>query len=120
MHNLFGRVNEVHIYADEEEPGNFYIEKYIPGTTVTEALSLVQYFPSDLKKRMDEVIRARVRSKQLRPTQGVAFLENYVRGLGEYTYYNFWDSALRPQVEENATGGRGDGGTAGGNGKDEG
>jgi arginine decarboxylase len=120
MHNLFGRVNEVHVYADEEEPGNFYIEKYIPGTTVTEALSLVQYFPSDLKKRMDEVIRARVRSKQLRPTQGVAFLENYVRGLGEYTYYNFWDSALRPQVEENATGGRGDGGTAGGNGKDEG
>lgn len=100
MHNLFGRVNEVHIYADEEEPGNFYIEKYIPGTTVTEALSLVQYFPSDLKKRMDEVIRARVRTKQLRPTQGVAFLERYVRGLGEYTYYNFWDSTLRQEIPE--------------------
>jgi arginine decarboxylase len=95
MHNLFGRVNEVHIYADEEEPGNFYIEKYIPGTTVTEALSLVQYFPSDLKKRMDALIRSRVKSKQLRPTQGVTFLERYTQGLEEYTYYNFWDSTSK-------------------------
>ncbi len=91
MHNLFGRVNEVHVYADEEEPGNFYIEKYIPGTTVTEALSQVQYFPSDLRKRMDALIREKVKTKRLRPTQGVAFLDRYAKGLEEYTYYNFWD-----------------------------
>jgi hypothetical protein len=84
-------VNEVHVYADEEEPENFYIEKYIPGTTVTEALSLVQYFPSDLKKRMDDLIREKVKAKQLRPTQGVAFTERYAKGLEEYTYYNFWE-----------------------------
>ncbi len=95
MHNLFGRVNEVHVYADEEEPEDFYIEKYIPGTTVTEALSLVQYFPSDLKKRMDLMIREKVRSKQMRPTQGVAALERYSQGLEEYTYYNFWDKTLK-------------------------
>jgi arginine decarboxylase len=90
MHNLFGRVNEVHVYADEEEPENFYIEKYIPGTTVTEALSLVQYFPSDLKKRMDALIREQVKAKKIRPPQGVAFAERYAKGLEEYTYYNFW------------------------------
>lgn len=95
MHNLFGRVNEVHVYADEEEPGNFYIEKYIPGTTVTEALSLVQYFPSDLKKRMDDLIREKVKSKKLRPTQGVSLTERYAKGLEEYTYYNFWDDTYR-------------------------
>jgi arginine decarboxylase len=95
MHNLFGRVNEVHIYADEEEDGNFYIETVIQGTTVTEALSLVQYFPSDLKKRMDALIRSRVKEKKLRPTQGVAFLNRYAQGLDEYTYYNFWDSTSK-------------------------
>ena len=100
MHNLFGRVNEVHVYADEEEPGNFYIEKYIPGTTVLEALSLVQYFPNDLKSRMDALIREKVRSKSLRPTQGVAFAELYAKGLKEYTYYNFWEAA--PDVENEA------------------
>ncbi|MBS1911987.1 MAG: biosynthetic arginine decarboxylase [Bacteroidetes bacterium] len=99
MHNLFGRVNEVHVYADEEEPGNFYIEKAIRGTTVTEALSQVQYFPSDLMKRMDALIREKVKSKKLRPTQGVAFTERYARGLEEYTYYNFWDESSKSQAQ---------------------
>ena len=34
-HNLFGRVPEVHVYADEEEHGNFWIEKVIPGVPCT-------------------------------------------------------------------------------------
>ncbi|MCE7933606.1 MAG: biosynthetic arginine decarboxylase [Chlorobi bacterium CHB2] len=97
MHNLFGRVNEVHIYADEDEPKDFYIEKVVPGTTVVEALKLVQYFPSDLKTRMEAIIREKVRSKQLRPPQGVSFAEAYAKGLEEYTYYNYWDS--RPEKE---------------------
>lgn len=116
MHNLFGRVNEVHVYADEEEPENFYIEKFIPGTTVTEALSLVQYFPSDLKKRMDALIREKVKAKQLRPTQGVAFTERYSKGLEEYTYYNFWDAPKKspgphrkPHPAEKAPGDAGNG-----------
>jgi arginine decarboxylase len=90
MHNLFGRVNEVHVYADEDEKGNFYIENSIPGTTVTEALRLVQYFPNDLSKRLDAIIRERVKAKKLRPTQGVAIAERFAKGLQEYTYYNFW------------------------------
>ena len=92
MHNLFGRVNEVHVYADEDEPKDFYIEKIVPGTTVVEALKLVQYYPSDLKTRMEAIIREKVRSKQLRPPQGVSFAEAYAKGLEEYTYYNYWDS----------------------------
>ncbi len=125
MHNLFGRVNEVHVYADEEEPDNFYIEKYIPGTTVTEALSLVQYFPSDLKKRMDALIRARVKNKKLRPTQGVALMDRYAKGLEEYTYYSFWDTPYKvenadskPVADEGKPNGNG-GDEAKGNGGDE-
>lgn len=89
MHNLFGRVNEVHVYADDEEPDNFYIETVIPGTNITEALSLVQYTASDLRKRMDEIIREKVKGKRIRPRQGVEFLEQYSKALAEYTYYNY-------------------------------
>ena len=96
MHNLFGRVNEVHVYADEEEPGNFYIETSIPGTSVREALSLVQYAPSDLRKRMDEIIRKKVRQKEIRPKKGVELLDEYMNALKEYTYYNFRESYVDP------------------------
>lgn len=91
MHNLFGRVNEVHVYADEEEPNNFYIEEYIKGTKVIEALEAVQYFPSDLKKQIEAIIRKRVKGNKLRPKQGVEFLQLYTKALEEYTYYNFWN-----------------------------
>ena len=89
MHNLFGRVNEVHVYGDDEEEGNFYVETSIRGTSVTEALSLVQYSPADLKKRMEGLVRARVKEGAMRPKRGVELLNNYMDALGEYTYYNF-------------------------------
>lgn len=97
MHNLFGRVNEVHVYADDEEPDDFYIETVIPGTNVTEALSLVQYFPNDLRKRMDAIIRDKVKEKHVRPRQGVEFLDQYSRALKEYTYYNFKQDSSVPE-----------------------
>ena len=89
MHNLFGRVNEVHVYGDADEEKNFYIETSIAGTSVTEALSLVQYSPADLRKRMEAIVRNRVRSGKLRPRRGVDLMDRYMAALKEYTYYNF-------------------------------
>ncbi len=94
MHNLFGRVNEVHVYADPEEPNGFYIEKFIPGTTVEEAVQLVQYFSSDLKKRMDKIVQRQVKNKNLRAGEGMRILEQYNAALTESTYYNFWQNGL--------------------------
>ena len=51
-HNLFGRVPEVHVYADAEEPDNFWIERVIPGAAIHEMLAQVQYFPNDLNRRV--------------------------------------------------------------------
>ena len=34
MHNLFGRVNEVHVFADDDDPEDFYIEEVIAGDTI--------------------------------------------------------------------------------------
>jgi arginine decarboxylase len=88
MHNLFGRVAEVHVYADDHEAEGFYIEKLIPPTTVEEILALVQYFPKDLQKRMEGIMRGKVEDGTLRPRAAVRLLEEYGAAFRESTYFN--------------------------------
>ncbi len=90
-HNLFGRVPEAHIYADPEEPGGYYVEKIIPGTTIEEMLALVQYFPKDLHRRMNEIIRSKVDAGVIRPPAGVQLLNEYMRCFSETTYIDEHD-----------------------------
>src|SRR5512140_176135 len=52
MHNLFGRVNEIHVFVDDEDPEDFYIEEVIPGDTIEKVLSRVQYEPAELFRRV--------------------------------------------------------------------
>ena len=40
MHNLFGRVNEMHIYLDEDEDCGYYVEEVLPGSTIAQVLSI--------------------------------------------------------------------------------
>jgi arginine decarboxylase len=87
-HNLFGRVPEVHIYADGEEDGNFWIEKVIPGTEVQEMLAQVQYFPNDLQRRMNDIIKEKIESGDLRPKLGMAILDQYMSCFRDGTYYD--------------------------------
>jgi arginine decarboxylase len=87
-HNLFGRVTEVHVYADHEEPGNYYIEKIINGASVQDMLALVQYFPNDLQRRMNDIIRRKVEAGRIRPKAGVELLDQYMRAFSESTYCN--------------------------------
>jgi arginine decarboxylase len=86
IHNLFGRVTEVHVYADAEEPDNYFIEKVIKGTTVEEILAVVQYFPNDLQRRMEQVIQQKVKDGLIRPKIGVQLLDQYSKAFHEYTY----------------------------------
>ena len=37
LHNLFGRVNEVHVFLDPDEPAGYYVEEIIEGTTIVQA-----------------------------------------------------------------------------------
>jgi len=87
MHNLFGRVSEVHVYASEEEPEGFYIEKVIPGASVEEMLAQVQYFPNDLLRRMNKLVREKVQSGVIQPSAGYAMLEEYEQIMKETTYF---------------------------------
>jgi arginine decarboxylase len=87
-HNLFGRVPEIHIYGDGEEDGNFWIEKVIPGTEVQEILAQVQYFPNDLQRRMNDIIKEKIESGAVRPKRGMAILDQYMNCFHDGTYYD--------------------------------
>ncbi len=89
LHNLFGRVNEVHVFLDETEPGGHYIEEVIKGNNIAGVLSWIQYSATDLEKRVKEQIDLRVREGQIKPKEGVE-LQNFYEGvLHGYTYVDY-------------------------------
>lgn len=88
MHNLFGRVTEIHVYADAEEPHGYYIEKTIPGDTIEGILAQMQYFPNDLQRRMSAIIREKVEAGAIRPKAGVDLLKRYTDTFAAFTYLN--------------------------------
>jgi arginine decarboxylase len=85
-HNLFGRVSEVHVYGDADEPDQFWIEKVIPGMTVHEMLAQVQYFPNDLNRRMSELVKRKIDAGEVRPGAGMQILDQYTACFSETTY----------------------------------
>ncbi len=109
LHNLFGRVNEVHVFLDETEPGGYYIEEVIQGNTIAGVLSWIQYSATDLEKRVKEQIEARVREGLIKPREGVE-LQNFYEGvLNGYTYVNTeYQTKLLQMVVEGASS-KGDG-----------
>jgi arginine decarboxylase len=85
-HNLFGRVNEVHVFLDDDEDDGFYIEEKIKGSTIGEILSTMQYDQRDLIKQIKKLVDGQIRSNRLKPTEGMKLLENYKKGLQDQTY----------------------------------
>jgi arginine decarboxylase len=85
-HNLLGRVDEVHVYAREDESGNFWIEETLKGLSVKDMLSQVQYFPNDLDRRMTELVRKQINAGVIKAAEGSRILNNYTRRLDESTY----------------------------------
>lgn len=85
-HNLLGRVDEVHVYARDDESGNFWIEETLKGISVKEMLTQVQYFPNDLDRRMNELIRRQINAGVIKAAEGSRILNNYTRRLEETTY----------------------------------
>ncbi|MCC6273614.1 MAG: arginine decarboxylase, partial [Deltaproteobacteria bacterium] len=86
MHNLFGRVNEVHVFSDDEDPEDFYLEEVIPGDRVKDVLSRVQYSPSELLKTVKTAIDQQVRKGAVKPKEGVSLIDFYEETINGYTY----------------------------------
>lgn len=86
LHNLFGRVNEVHVFLDPDEPAGYYVEEIIEGNTIVQSLAAVQYDENELKRRMKAQVDEAIKSDRLKPSEGMRLLDDYERGLKDYTY----------------------------------
>ncbi len=89
LHNLFGRVNEVHVFLDPDEPAGYYFEEIIEGTQICQALDSVQYDEKELKRQMKGQVDEAIRSDRMKPSEAMRLLDDYERGLKEYTYLGF-------------------------------
>ncbi len=89
LHNLFGRVNEVHVFLDPDEPAGYYVEEIIEGTTIAQALDSVQYDEKELKRQMKAQVDEAIQSDRMKPSEAMRLLDDYERGLKEYTYLSF-------------------------------
>lgn len=86
MHNLFGRLNEVHIYCHDDDPNDFYIEETIRGSSSQQVLTTMQYNPEIMARSIKKEIDQRVQQGQIRPREGVRLVDFYENCLADYTY----------------------------------
>jgi len=86
MHNLFGSVNEVHVFLDPDESSGYYVEEVIRGHTVVESLNTVQYDEKQLKRWMKQQVDIAIKANRLKPSQAMQLLSDYEKGLQDYTY----------------------------------
>ncbi|HTB84916.1 MAG TPA: biosynthetic arginine decarboxylase [Candidatus Sulfotelmatobacter sp.] len=89
LHNLFGRVNEVHVFLEPDEPTGYYIEEIIEGNTVIHSLTAVQYDENELKRQMKAQMDEAIKSDRMKPSEAMRLLDDYERGLRAYTYLSF-------------------------------
>lgn len=86
IHNLFGRVNELHIFLDEDEDSGYYIEEVIDGSTIGQVLTLTQWDERELVRRMKKQVDLAIKRDRLKPKEGMKLLSRFERGLKDYTY----------------------------------
>ncbi|HZL13848.1 MAG TPA: biosynthetic arginine decarboxylase, partial [Verrucomicrobiae bacterium] len=85
LHNLFGRVNEVHVFLEPDEPAGYYIEEIIEGNTIVQSLAAVQYDENELKRQMKAQMDEAIKSDRMKPSEAMRLLDDYERGLKAYT-----------------------------------
>jgi arginine decarboxylase len=86
MHNLFGRLNEVHVFSDENDPSDFYIEEHIRGNSSQQVLSTMQYNPEYMGYVIKKAIDKQVQRGKITPREGVKLVDFYEECLNSYTY----------------------------------
>ena len=85
-HNLFGRVNEAHVFCDDDDPTDFYIEEVVPGASAGQVLSIMQYNTGTMSERVKRMVDEEVRGGAIRSREGVKLVDFYEACLNGYTY----------------------------------
>src|SRR6266581_4469725 len=86
LHNLFGRVTEVHIFLDPDEESGWYIEEVIEGSTIGEVLAMTQWDKVELMRLLKTQVDTAIKTDFLKPNDAMKLLSDYERLLQEYTY----------------------------------
>ncbi len=86
MHNLFGRLNEVHVYVDDDDPDDFYIEEVVQGSRTRDVLSEMQYDHERLSSKIKKSVDRLISQKKIIPREGVKLVDYYESCLNSYTY----------------------------------
>jgi arginine decarboxylase len=89
LHNLFGRVNEAHVFLDEDEESGWYIEETIEGSTIGEVLTMTQWDQNELGRLMKVQVDSAIKGDRLKPNEAMKLLGNYEKALKGYTYLQF-------------------------------
>ncbi|MDB5037150.1 MAG: arginine decarboxylase [Bacteriovoracaceae bacterium] len=86
LHNLFGRVNEVHVFSDDDDPEDFYIQEIIPGDTISSVVEENQFIPAELAKMVRLAVEEKVKEGKIKPRDGVQLVDFYEKVMQGYTY----------------------------------
>ena len=86
LHNLFGRVTEVHVFLDPDEESGWYIEEVIEGSTIGEVLAMTQWDKVELMRLLKSQVDDAIKTDFLKPSDAMKLLSDYERLLQEYTY----------------------------------
>jgi arginine decarboxylase len=97
LHNLFGRVTEVHVFLDPDEEAGWYIEEVIEGSTIGEVLSMTQWDKVELMRLLKTQTDAAIKTDFLKPNEAMKLLMDYERLLQEYTYLSLNGTKSKPQ-----------------------
>ncbi len=85
LHNLLGDTNVVSVTCDEN--GDMEFVREIPGDTVADVLSYVEYDPREITDRLRRKAEKAVRAGLIKAADRRAILNAFQDGLGGYTYY---------------------------------
>ena len=97
LHNLFGRVTEVHVFLDPDEESGWYIEEVIEGSTIGEVLAMTQWDKVELMRLLKTQVDAAIKGDRLKPNDAMKLLSDYERLLQEYTYLSLNGTRPTPQ-----------------------
>lgn len=83
LHNLFGDTDAVHISLNEM---GYTIDHYVPGDTVTEVLSYVQYGRSEMVDNVRQATEESIQKGSITKQEAKLLIKHYEEGLSGYTY----------------------------------
>lgn len=87
MHNLFGRLNEAHIYFDSSSEDHFHIEKIVHGETIEKILKTFQYNPAQMTENIHHQLEKRRQQGALNSFSTSDYKEIFKNAIQRQSYF---------------------------------